>query len=409
MLLRGKGLAERLVTSAGGLRRPSLLSLASLPLFSPPPPPTSSARASSSSSSQRKTPAVSASPVSCFDVVISGGDSLFGLTSPLPSLLHCARSFTTPSLASLFIDSSGGLEYLARGHPHTDHSVSACASLRGSWPSAPRVLELPSAHHRGMAEPSRRLGGLGDVHQPLEGAACALSAAKAAIATGGSTASYGSTTSSISSVPSGTSSSPAGTPSKKDSAYGHTSTHGSANTISATTNITTTGKQRFYHFEIRGAENKKTMDPEKIKCMCHEVAAAAALRSRAGSHADANAQRVDFQDNDFCVFTQTVSRGLFSSPPHTRSVPLILMLAYSAGGHRFFFSCLTLILLSGGGSALRAVRDILDAKHSKLSFWGSTHFCTTDDTVTKAGSIGPSELEATPTPRLYLVTIGRNV
>ena len=30
------------------------------------------------------------------------------------------------------------------------------------------------------------------------------------------------------------------------------------------------------------------------------------------------------------------------------------------------------------------MRDILNAKHSKLTFWGSTHFCNTDDTVTKA-------------------------
>ena len=30
------------------------------------------------------------------------------------------------------------------------------------------------------------------------------------------------------------------------------------------------------------------------------------------------------------------------------------------------------------------MRDILDAKHNKHTFWGSTHFCDVDDTVADA-------------------------
>ena len=93
---------------------------------------------------------------------------------------------------------------------------------------------------------------------------------------------------------------------------------------------------RFYHFQVRGAEAKRNIPPEKIKCMCHEVAVAAATRTRVGSHLDLHAPRVDFQDNEFCVFTHTV------------------------------------------------MRDILDAKHNKHTFWGSTHFCDVDDTVADA-------------------------
>ena len=121
-----------------------------------------------------------------------------------------------------------------------------------------------------------------------------------------------------------------------------------------------------YHFEFHGAEAKRAASPDKIKCMCHEVAAAAALRvsalkaaEKAGKrgvvsdHAvlhspfDPNARAKDKQataddiDNpniadDFCVFTHTV------------------------------------------------MRDILEAKHNKLSFWGATHFCDVNDGILKA-------------------------
>ena len=121
-----------------------------------------------------------------------------------------------------------------------------------------------------------------------------------------------------------------------------------------------------YHFEFHGAEAKRAASPDKIKCMCHEVAAAAALRVNAlkaaekagkrgvvSDHAvlhspfDPNARAKDKQataddiDNpniadDFCVFTHTV------------------------------------------------MRDILEAKHNKLSFWGATHFCDVNDVILKA-------------------------
>ena len=113
-------------------------------------------------------------------------------------------------------------------------------------------------------------------------------------------------------------------------------------------------------------EAKRAASPDKIKCMCHEVAAAAALRVNALKAAEKagkrgvvsdhavlhspfypNARAKDKQataddiDNpniadDFCVFTHTV------------------------------------------------MRDILEAKHNKLSFWGATHFCDVNDGILKA-------------------------
>jgi CBS domain-containing protein len=101
-----------------------------------------------------------------------------------------------------------------------------------------------------------------------------------------------------------------------------------------------------YHFEVRGADAKSKVDPAMIKCMCHEVARAHARRTaeaqrRAASSSSAAAvpsrNRAHASDpDDFCVFSHTV------------------------------------------------MRDILEAKHSKLSFWGATHWCDASDTVTKA-------------------------
>ena len=88
-----------------------------------------------------------------------------------------------------------------------------------------------------------------------------------------------------------------------------------------------------------------------IKCMCHEVAAAASERARAIFGKPRVAERSDppgsressaarggshFLEDDFCVFSHTV------------------------------------------------MRDILDAKHAKHTFWGSTHWCGSDESVSKA-------------------------
>ena len=79
-------------------------------------------------------------------------------------------------------------------------------------------------------------------------------------------------------------------------------------------------EKRLYHFEVRGADAKRAMDPDKIRCMCHEVAVAAATRAR-NVHAraavvEAGAAsnparpdpdvRADSLDDDFCVFSHTV-------------------------------------------------------------------------------------------------------
>lgn len=279
-----------------------------------------------------------------------GGVTSSSTPSPQPpSLLRSARAFTAPAPAALFSGSDGaGLDHLAGGHPHSDHhhgsaSTSGTAPGAHAWPSAPRVVELPiCAHSRGMSEPSSRRA---EADRRLDAAAAAVSTASAKKAattpnnnndddtepktTGSGSPSF-SAKNSASSVSSSTSSASA--------AAAEDSIHNKNNDDNDDGGAGDDDNERFYHFEIRGAEAKRNIDPEKIKCMCHEVAVAAAMRSRRGtSHpSDISAQRVDFQNNDFCVFTQTV------------------------------------------------MRDILVAKHNKLTFWGSTHFCNTDDTVTKA-------------------------
>jgi CBS domain-containing protein len=105
-------------------------------------------------------------------------------------------------------------------------------------------------------------------------------------------------------------------------------------------------KKRMYHFEIKGADAKKNMDRTMIKCMCHEVAAAAAERARAifgtpsvasvVTNDDPDGVRAEYVADDFCVFSHTV------------------------------------------------MRDILDAKHAKHTFWGSTHWCGGDTLVSTA-------------------------
>ena len=111
------------------------------------------------------------------------------------------------------------------------------------------------------------------------------------------------------------------------------------------------GEKRLYHFQVKGAEAKKSIDRSMIKCMCHEVAAAASERARAIFGKPRVAERSDppgsressaarggshFLEDDFCVFSHTV------------------------------------------------MRDILDAKHAKHTFWGSTHWCGSDESVSKA-------------------------
>ena len=121
---------------------------------------------------------------------------------------------------------------------------------------------------------------------------------------------------------------PSSTESKKDAASG-----GSP----ACAGGTEADEPLLYHFQVRGADAKLAVNRDRIKCMCHEVAAAAALRNQqlqSPSHADA--ALVDFHENDFCVFNRTV------------------------------------------------VKDILTAKHSKYTFSGATHFCNTEDTVAEA-------------------------
>ena len=108
------------------------------------------------------------------------------------------------------------------------------------------------------------------------------------------------------------------------------------------------GEKRLYHFQVKGAEAKKSIDRSMIRCMCHEVAAAASERARAIFGDAREAERVDppppessvahshFLEDDFCVFS------------HTK------------------------------------MRDILDAKHAAHTFWGSTHWCGRDDSVSQA-------------------------
>ena len=108
------------------------------------------------------------------------------------------------------------------------------------------------------------------------------------------------------------------------------------------------GEKRLYHFQVKGAEAKKSIDRSMIKCMCHEVAVAASERARAIFGDAREAERVDppppessvahshFLEDDFCVFS------------HTK------------------------------------MRDILDAKHAAHTFWGSTHWCGRDDSVSQA-------------------------
>ena len=108
------------------------------------------------------------------------------------------------------------------------------------------------------------------------------------------------------------------------------------------------GEKRLYHFQVKGAEAKKSIDRSMIKCMCHEVAAAASERARAifgkprvaersdPTPRESSAARSHFLEDDFCVFSHTV------------------------------------------------MRDILDAKHAKHTFWGSTHWCGSDESVSKA-------------------------
>ena len=110
------------------------------------------------------------------------------------------------------------------------------------------------------------------------------------------------------------------------------------------------GEKRLYHFQVKGADAKRDIDRSMIKCMCHEVAVAASERARA-IFGKAKARVVDASDptprssasarshyleDDFCVFSHTV------------------------------------------------IRDILDAKHAKHTFWGSTHWCGSDESVSKA-------------------------
>ena len=75
-------------------------------------------------------------------------------------------------------------------------------------------------------------------------------------------------------------------------------------------------EKRLYHFEVRGADAKRAMDPDKIRCMCHEVAVAAATRARnvharaavveAGAASNSAPPDPDSLDDDFCVFSHTV-------------------------------------------------------------------------------------------------------
>lgn len=75
-------------------------------------------------------------------------------------------------------------------------------------------------------------------------------------------------------------------------------------------------EKRLYHFQVRGADAKRAMDPEKIRCMCHEVAVAAATRARnvhvraavveAGAASNPARPDPDSLLDDFCVFSHTV-------------------------------------------------------------------------------------------------------
>ena len=108
------------------------------------------------------------------------------------------------------------------------------------------------------------------------------------------------------------------------------------------------GDKRLYHFQVKGAAAKKSIDRSMIKCMCHEVAAAASERARAiigdarvaersdPTPRESSSARSHFLEDDFCVFSHTV------------------------------------------------MRDILDAKHAAHTFWGSTHWCGRDDSVSQA-------------------------
>lgn len=105
--------------------------------------------------------------------------------------------------------------------------------------------------------------------------------------------------------------------------------------------------EKLYHFQVKGADAKKSIDRSMIKCMCHEVAAAASERARAifgkaqvakrddPTPRESDTARSHFLADDFCVFSHTV------------------------------------------------MRDILDAKHSKRPFWGSTHWCGSDELVSR--------------------------
>ena len=120
----------------------------------------------------------------------------------------------------------------------------------------------------------------------------------------------------------------------------------SASSVSGAHDVPDAAKKKMYHFEIKGADAKKNMDRTLIKCMCHEVAAAAAERARAifgtpsvasvVTNDDPDGVRAEYVADDFCVFSHTV------------------------------------------------MRDILDAKHAKHTFWGSTHWCGGDTLVSTA-------------------------
>ena len=206
-----------------------------------------------------------------------------------------------------------------------------------AWPRAPRVVELPDDHAPGALDPWRA---------PRDDAFVAAAHTDAA---------HGE-------PPRGGEPPPGGHPA--DTTTATTAGAGSSSGAGSSQKNNTTppfgsedADRRMYHFEVRGADAKSKVDPAMIKCMCHEVARAHARRTAeaqrraASSSAAAAPNRSPSSDaaarasaaaahasdpDDFCVFSHTV------------------------------------------------MRDILEAKHSKLSFWGATHWCDASDTVTKA-------------------------
>jgi len=84
--------------------------------------------------------------------------------------------------------------------------------------------------------------------------------------------------------------------------------------------------ERYYHFEV---PHDRPVDPEKIRCLCHDVAVAAAARQKGAS-------APGVPEDKFCIFRHTI------------------------------------------------MRDILAAKHAASSFWTETHWCNCSDGVMDA-------------------------